>query len=69
MEYGSFEYYLNLLAQLLAYLGALNWGAIGFFGVNSLETLFGGNVKLVYCVVGLAGAFLIWHKFVPTLKY
>ena len=69
MEYGSFEYYFHLFAQLLAYLGALNWGTIGFFGINALDSAFGRSVKLVYCVVGLAGAFLIWHKFVPTLKY
>jgi uncharacterized membrane protein YuzA (DUF378 family) len=69
MEFGTFEYYFHLFAQLLTYLSALNWGAIGFFGVNSLENIFGGNVNLVYCLIGLAGAFLIWYRFIPTLKY
>jgi uncharacterized membrane protein YuzA (DUF378 family) len=69
MEYGSFEYYLHLLAQLFVYLSALNWGSIGFLNINALESAFGESVKLVYCVIGLAGAFLIWHRFIPTLKY
>jgi len=69
MEYGSFEYYLHLLAQLFVYLSALNWGSIGFLKINALESAFGGSVNLVYCVIGIAGAFLIWHRFIPTLKY
>lgn len=39
-------------------LGAINWGLIGFFDFNLIESLFGGNTMLpniIYAIVGICG--------------
>ena len=51
------------LALLLAIVGAINWGLIGFFGWNLVDAIFGGGAReatstasrVVYALVGLAG--------------
>lgn len=51
---------LNAIALTIAIIGCINWGLIGLFNFNLVETLF-GNVsffsKLIYILVGIAG---IW---------
>ena len=49
---------INFIALLLIIIGALNWGLIGFFGFNLVETIFGESVvwsRIVYAIIGLAG--------------
>ncbi len=49
---------LQKVALVLTIIGALNWGLIGLFDFNLVETLFGiENVitKIVYVLVGIAG--------------
>jgi len=44
----------------LAIVGALNWGLVGLFNFNLVHSLFGWSKpieRLIYGVVGLAGAF------------
>ncbi len=39
-------------------IGAINWGLIGFFDFNLVESLFGANSALpniVYAIVGICG--------------
>ena len=39
-------------------IGAINWGLIGFFDFNLVESLFGPDSmlpKIVYAIVGLCG--------------
>lgn len=51
------------VATLLAIIGALNWGLIGFFNWNLVDAIFGGDARemtsvasrVVYALVGLAG--------------
>ena len=51
------------IATLLASIGALNWGLIGFFNWNLVDAIFGGDPRemtsvasrVVYALVGLAG--------------
>ena len=41
-------------------IGAINWGLVGLLGLNIVESIFGmGSMltKVVYIVVGLAGAY------------
>jgi uncharacterized membrane protein YuzA (DUF378 family) len=48
---------------LIAIIGALNWGLIGFFNWNLVDAIFGGDPRemtsvasrVVYAIVGLAG--------------
>ena len=49
---------LQKVALVLIIIGAINWGLIGLFDFNLVETLFGvDNVitKIVYALVGIAG--------------
>lgn len=46
------------VAHLLVIVGALNWGLVGAFNFNLVETLLGAwpmVVKVVYILVGLSG--------------
>lgn len=57
---------MNTLSKVLiviAIIGAVNWGLIGFFNFNLVDALFGGGSaeetsamsRVVYALVGLAG--------------
>ena len=54
---------LDRLALILVTIGALNWGAIGFFQFDLVAWLFGGQAaiisRIVYVVVALAGIWCI----------
>jgi uncharacterized membrane protein YuzA (DUF378 family) len=49
--------------MVLAIVGALNWGLIGFFDWNLVDAIFGGGTReatsigsrVVYAIVGIAG--------------
>lgn len=57
---------LAKLMAVLAIIGAINWGLIGFFNWNLVDAIFGGGSReetsaigrLIYSVVGLAGVAL-----------
>lgn len=48
---------------VLAIIGAINWGLIGFFNWNLVDAIFGGGAqeqtsglsRIIYALVGLAG--------------
>ncbi len=42
---------------VITIIGAINWGLIGLFDFNLVETLFGVSVfsKIVYILVGITG--------------
>lgn len=49
---------LDTIALILIIIGAINWGLIGFFNFNLVETIFGGfNVltRIIYALVGISG--------------
>jgi uncharacterized membrane protein YuzA (DUF378 family) len=50
---------LNLVTHILVVIGAINWGLWGFFQLDLVAYLFGGQFstisRVVYAVVGLAG--------------
>jgi uncharacterized protein len=57
---------MNALAKtviVLAAIGAINWGLIGFFNFNVVDAIFGGGAaeetsaisRVIYALVGLAG--------------
>lgn len=49
---------LQKVALALIIIGAINWGLIGLFDFNLVETLFGTDnviTKIVYVLVGIAG--------------
>ena len=51
---------VNSVALLLIIIGGLNWGLVGAFDFNLVDTLFGeGSAlsRIVYIVVGLAALY------------
>lgn len=46
------------VALTFTIIGALNWGLVGMFNFNLVETLFGVNTaltKIIYSIVGICG--------------
>jgi len=49
---------LQKVALALIIIGAINWGLVGLFEFNLVETLFGTDnviTKIVYVLVGISG--------------
>lgn len=55
--------YMDTTALILTIIGAINWGAIGLFGVDIVGLIFGGQgsviSRIIFTVVGLAGLWCI----------
>jgi uncharacterized membrane protein YuzA (DUF378 family) len=57
------------IAAVLAGIGALNWGLVGFFKFNLVEFALGWQTMLamligpVYILVGLSGAYALYKAF------
>ena len=52
---------IDWIALVLVIVGALNWGLIGFFKFDLVETIFGDMTtltRIVYDLVGLAALYL-----------
>lgn len=49
---------LQRIALVLTIIGAINWGLIGIFDFNLVDTIFGtGSImsRIIYSLVGIAG--------------
>ncbi len=50
---------MDKLILAIIVIGAINWGSIGFFGIDVVGALFGGQgapiSRIIFAVVGLAG--------------
>lgn len=52
---------LDYTALVIALIGAVNWGLIGFFRFNLATFLFGDMVwvtRIIYALVGICGLYL-----------
>ena len=58
---GVFMKTINIIALTIGIIGAVNWGLIGFFNFNLVESLFGIGwiARIIYAVVGLCGLYLL----------
>ncbi|MTI67066.1 MAG: DUF378 domain-containing protein [Firmicutes bacterium] len=55
---------INAIASILIIIGALNWGLVGLFKVNLVESIFKKDsliTKMIYILVGLAGLWTILY--------
>jgi uncharacterized membrane protein YuzA (DUF378 family) len=51
------------LALVLTIIGGLNWGLVGFFKYNLVDSIFGSMSdvsRIIYALVGLAAIYLIF---------
>lgn len=49
---------INIIALVLVIIGALNWGLLGFFGLDLVHLIFGDMTiasRVIYGLVGIAG--------------
>ena len=59
---------------VIATIGAINWGLIGFFNWNLVDAIFGGNLRMessalsraIYALVGIAGVAGLIGMFRPA---
>lgn len=54
---------LDMVAYTLVTVGALNWGMVGAFKLDLVQTILGTSpalVQLVYIVVGLSGLYSLY---------
>lgn len=55
---------LDLIALILVIIGGLNWGLVGLFNLDLVQLILGSIpvlAKIVYVVVGIAAAYLIYY--------
>ena len=60
---------IDTIALLLVIIGALNWGLIGIFNFNLVDTIFGvmsAFSRIIYTLVGISGIWCL--KFLFTDK-
>ena len=64
---------LDRIALILVIIGALNWGAVGLFGLDLVAFLLGGQMavfsRVIYSLVGIAGLWcvsLLFRERVPS---
>ena len=53
---------IDKIALLLVIIGAINWGLIGFFEFNLVDTIFGELSvlsRIIYALVGISGLWAI----------
>ena len=54
---------LDRIALILVIIGALNWGAVGLFGVDLVAFICGGQMaalsRIIYAIVGIAGLWCV----------
>eukprot|EP00466_Bigelowiella_natans_P006775 jgi/Bigna1/69847/fgenesh1_pg.10_\ len=57
--------YVDIVAKTLLVVGGLNWGLIGFYGINLVSRLFGyasDLTRVVYCLVGIAAVYTFYSQ-------
>ena len=54
---------IDWVAYILLVIGGINWGLVGFFDFNLVESLFGAGTftSIIYDLVGLSALWTIWH--------
>ena len=54
---------LDWVGYVLLVIGGINWGLVGFFDFNLIESLFGAGTftSIIYDLVGLSALWSIWH--------
>ena len=60
---------IDTIALVLVIIGAINWGLIGLFNFNLVETIFGGFSvlsRIIYILVGASGLLIIRVLFDST---
>jgi len=59
---------INVIAKILVIIGGLNWGLVGLFKTNIVESIFGSNIlaTIIYVLVALSAIWMIFTGFKGT---
>lgn len=60
---------IDKIALFLIVIGAINWGLVGFFRFNLVDTIFGQMSvlsRIIYALVGISGLWGIKLLFTPN---
>jgi uncharacterized membrane protein YuzA (DUF378 family) len=60
---------LDIVVTVLLVIGALNWGLVGFFGLNLVEAIFGEAAILTRVIYGLVGLSGLYEAYNFTIGY
>ena len=58
--------FLTWIALIIVILGGLDWGLVGLFHFNLVNAIFGPmslTARLIYIVIGLAAAYMVYWIF------
>ena len=53
---------IDYIVLVLVIIGAINWGLVGFFGLDLVDFLFGSMSvlsRIIYAVIGICGLYAI----------
>ena len=51
---------IDYIVLVLVIIGAINWGLVGFFGLDLVAFLFGSMLsRIIYAVIGICGLYAI----------
>ena len=53
---------IDYIVLVLVIIGAINWGLVGFFGLDLVAFLFGSMTvlsRIIYAVIGICGLYAI----------
>lgn len=62
---------VDIVAAVLVIVGGLNWGLVGAFDFNLVDTLFGAESalsRIVYVLVGVAALYMVYTTVKLTKK-
>lgn len=54
---------IDIIAGILVFIGAINWGLVGIFDFNVVTAIFGDMnlaTRIVYIVIGVAGLWMLY---------
>lgn len=57
---------MDIIGYVLVVIGGLNWGLVGLFEYNLVDSIFGAGslmARVVYSLVGLAAVYMIFTFF------
>ncbi len=55
---------IEWIALIFVIIGGINWGLVGLFNLNLVETIFGAIpvlVTIIYIIAGLSGLYMIYY--------
>jgi uncharacterized protein len=60
---------LGLVAVIILIIGGINWGLVGLFNVNLVQSIFGNMLsRLIYIIVGVAAGYMIYLFYLAKIK-